>query len=431
MKKNRIWLAVLLLCAALTCGCGAGETERGTSDGRAEETNSDGEKEKDYDLPVSDAERTEAEKDCAEKMKLVGDLFPEHRGENDYTEISDEQIGKAAERIAEAGDCVTTYGHYVDMENHEKFEDFLERAAKGESGGEILYKITRDGMINRQKYRYDGENMYVTSAVVSPQSGREPELTYLNCSRIEEWRLTEKGWFCYRLCVPEYPEVTEVVDGSCMVRVTPMTDENREMSERCVFGVAYKGNNLFCCDWDAAHMEKLDYNGLYEYLYGMKYGEAFPAEESRDGIPGEAFENLMAEYLPVTEEELRSYAVYDAENHTYAWEMQEYSNDAPVFFSGSVPEVTGIRANEDGTVTLTVDAVCEMLLCDDAAITHEVTVKFREDGSFQYLGNRVLRCSAGDMPEYRYRIRERAFVDRKPVIGYADYQESVGRQKNV
>ena len=198
-----------------------------------------------------------------------------------------------------------------------------------------------------------------------------------------------------------------MVDGSCMVRVKPMTDENREMSERCVLPVAYKGNNLFCCDWDAAHMEELDYNGLYEYLYQMKYGENFPAEEYRGGIPEEEFENLMAEYLPVTKEELRKYAVYDEESHTYAWEMQEYSNDAPVFFSGAVPEVTDIRENEDGTVTLMVDAVCEMLLCDDAAITHEVTVRFREDGSFQYLGNKMIRCSADVAPEYRHRVRER------------------------
>lgn len=37
---------------------------------------------------------------------------------------------------------------------------------------------------------------------------------------------------------------------------------------------------------------------------------------------------------------------------------------APTFFGTSLPEVTDIRRNEDGTVTLTVEAVC------DAVITH-------------------------------------------------------------
>lgn len=363
-----------------------------------------------YNLPVSDRERAEAEKDCAAKTELVRDLLPEGRGEEAYgayVEIPDEQLRKAAERIAAGGFCVMSSEPYADMKNYEKFQAFLERAARGEGGVEILYRISRDGRISRLKYRDDGKDMYVISAVASRQSGKEPVLSYLSCTRVEQWRFTEKGWFCYKLCVPKYPEVTEVVDGSCMVRVIPMTEENREMSRKCVLGVAYKGNNLFGCDWDAEHMEKLDYNGLYEYLYGMKYGEIFPVDENRNGIPEEAFESLLSEYLPVTEEMLREYAVYDGENHVYAWEMQEYSNEAPVFFSASVPEVTQIRENEDGTVTLTVDAVCELLLCDDAAITHEVTLRFREDGSFQYLGNRVVHCSAGDMPEYRYRIRER------------------------
>ncbi len=365
---------------------------------------------KGYGLPVSEKERAEAEKDCFAKMELVRDLLPKYEGEDGYgssIEIPGEQIQKAVERIAERGCCVLTSEPYADMRNHERFKAFLEGVARGECGGEILYKISGDGRISRLKYYCDGKDMYVITAVVSWQSEEAPVLNYLDHTQIEEWRFTGKGWFAYKLCVPRYPEVTEVVDGSCMVRVIPMSDENREMSEKCVLQVAYKGNNLFCHDWDEAHMEELDYNGLYEYFYRMKYEELFPAEDHRGGIPEEDFESLMAEYLPVTGEELRRYAVYDAKSRTYAWEMQEYSNDAPVFFSASVPEVVQIRENEDGTVTLTVDAVCEMLLCDDAAVTHEVTVKFEEDGSFRYLGNRVMRCSMGDMPKYHDRIRDR------------------------
>lgn len=51
-----------------------------------------------------------------------------------------------------------------------------------------------------------------------------------------------------------------------------------------------------------------------------------------------------------------------------------------------MPEVVEVRENPDGTVTLTVNAVCDMVICDDALITHDLTVKFKEDGSFQYLG---------------------------------------------
>ena len=83
-------------------------------------------------------------------------------------------------------------------------------------------------------------------------------------------------------------------------------------------------------------------------------------------------------------------------------------NYAPTFFGTSTPEVTKIKDNLDGTITLTVDAVCEMVLCDEAVITHELTVRFTEDGSFQYLGNKILNGGIKDIPEYQYR-----FVDKK------------------
>lgn len=51
------------------------------------------------------------------------------------------------------------------------------------------------------------------------------------------------------------PEVTEIVDGSCLVRIKPLSKEQREMSERCVQGLGYQGNNLLCSNWDTDHME--------------------------------------------------------------------------------------------------------------------------------------------------------------------------------
>ena len=67
----------------------------------------------------------------------------------------------------------------------------------------------------------------------------------------------------------------------------------------------YQGNNLLCSNWNAEDMQGLDYNGLYEYFYQMKYGEKFTAEKKVVGIPAEEFENVIMTYLPVTKEELK------------------------------------------------------------------------------------------------------------------------------
>lgn len=122
------------------------------------------------------------------------------------------------------------------------------------------------------------------------------------------------------------------------------------------------------------------------------------------GLPKGEFERLIMEYLPVTAEEIQDYAAFDKEKQTYAWVRLGCFNYAPTYFGTSFPEVTDIRENEDGTVTLTVDAVCSMVLCDDAVITHELTVRFSEDGGFQYLGNKILDDGISNIPDYQYRI---------------------------
>ena len=194
------------------------------------------------------------------------------------------------------------------------------------------------------------------------------------------------------------------MDGSCMLRVKPMSEDLREMSKKCVYGIGYQGNNLLTSNWDISHMEKLDYTGLYQYLYEMEYQEKPDFEIYQDGIPKEDFENLIQKYLPVTAEHLREYAVFDKETQTYEWARLGCGNAVLSYFGTSVPEVTGIKENKDGTVTLTVDAVCDMVICEDAFITHELTVQFKEDGSFMYLGNQILDDGMMKIPEYQYRV---------------------------
>ena len=119
------------------------------------------------------------------------------------------------------------------------------------------------------------------------------------------------------------------------------------------------------------------------------------------------------EYLPITVEQIREYAAFDEENQTYFWAGPGCFNYTPAFFGTSLPEVVDMKENHDGTVTLTVEAVCEMVICDDAVITHELTVRFAEDGSFQYLGNEILNDGIQDIPDYQYRIRKEQLRTKK------------------
>lgn len=359
---------------------------------------------KGYDLPVDAQEREEAETDCKKMMEHVFAIYKDaDKGTASNVVLNDETILKIQKKIMKTGCPAVTLLPYADMGNYESVDYFLEECADGKSGSVVIYEIHDDGGLGRMKFIFDGTDMYVLSTSCV-WNDNKPGAPYTSYTRIKKWNYTDKGWFGYELCVPDSPEVSEIMDGSCLIRVKPMPEEQREMSKICVQGLGYAGNNILCSNWDADHMEALDYNGIYEYLYAMKYQEAYDPKYDSHGIPKEEFEQLITEYLPVRAEQIRKYAVFDEETQTYPWARLGCSNYAPTFFGTSLPEVTDIRENEDGTVTLTVDAVCDMVICDDAVITHELTVRFAEDGSFQYLENKILKNGTKDIPDYQYRI---------------------------
>ena len=361
--------------------------------------------EKGYDLPVSAQENEEATRDSMQIMSGLEHIYRNaDKGDSLNVVLDNKSICKIIKKIKQQGYSVTVSEDYSNMENYKRFSSFLAKAQKKQKGSGVIYEVHSEGSIGREKFIYDGKEMFLLASNASWDDNGKPIITFVSYTRIKKWRYSRKGWFCYELCVPEYPEVTEMVDGSCLIRIKPMSDNKRKLSRKCVRGLAYQGNNILCSNWDQEHMQKIDYNGLYEYLYAMKYKKKFNEKKYPSGIPKDQFEQLIMEYLPVSREDIEKYASYNEKKKTYDWMRLGCFNYAPNFFGTSIPEVTKIKHNSNGTVTLTVDAVCEMVLCNEAVITHELTVKFNKDGSFRYLGNKILNGGIKKIPEYQYRI---------------------------
>ena len=98
------------------------------------------------------------------------------------------------------------------MENYECVERFLGDCIAGKCGFVVIYEIHDDGGIGRMRFIFDGTEMYVVSAKIIWNSNNKPGISYISYTRIKDWKYTEKGWFCYELCVPEPPEVSEIMD---------------------------------------------------------------------------------------------------------------------------------------------------------------------------------------------------------------------------
>lgn len=349
---------------------------------------------------------SEAEMDCKKQMEQFQNIYEKaDKGDTSNVVLQDETMLEMQKRAGKTGNPVSAEVAYSNVENYEKLDQFLNNCEIGKRGSVVIYNVRRDGGISRMKFIYDGTEMYVVSTSGIWIEENTPEIACTTSIPIKEWEYTEKGWFCYELCVPEPPEVTEIMDGSCLIRVKPMTEKQRALSQLCVQKIGYQGNNLLCSNWNLNNLDVLDYNGLYEYLYAMKYGQRVSPENYPEGIPKEEFENLMMEYLPITSEEIRKYAVFNQEKQTYDWAQLGCMNYTPTFFGTCLPEVIDVKENADGTMVLTVDAVCNKVVCDDTVITHELTVRFREDGSFQYLGNEIRKEDRNNVPEYQYRVK--------------------------
>lgn len=418
-NKVRILPLLLFLIMVICTGCDnrmqriKENSELSVKENKEINQNKDSEKEisqedqweKGYNLPIEDEKKTKAETECLNVADIISDIYKNaDKGNDSNVVLSDETLERMQETIGRYGYSVVTSEVYCTMCNYEQIDQFLRDCVNGKAGSAVLYSLSDSGAVSRKEYTFDGSDMYILFTGARWNNSSDPIVSYVSYTRINEWSYTEKGWFFYELCVPEPPEVTEIIDGSEMVRVIPLSDEYKTLSEKCVYPLCYMGNNILCSNWNAENLSTIDFNAAYEYFYNMKCGERLDPGKCINGIPAAEFEDVIMEYLPVTEEELRKWAVYDEKTQTYAWAKLGCGNYNLSYFGTSLPEVTGVKENKDGTAVLTVEAVCDRGTVSDAVITHELTIQFNEDGRFQYLGNKILNDGIKKIPEYQYRI---------------------------
>lgn len=396
-------LAAVLLLTGCSEEAGNAVQQETVQEEDAWEQGAEEDDEKGYGLPVDEEEREEAEQECAAALELTKEFA--RAAQDAGGVLTEDEAEQMADVLAAQGNPVTTFDIYQDMKNCEVMDAFLEDCENGRSAEAAEYEVYKDGSIGRKKFVFDGEDLYVLSVTASWRGGDAKSIGEMACTRAEKWDYTEKGWFFYKLCTPGYPEVTEVLYSNAMLRVKPYDAECAEISRTCLSSIAYEGNNLFWSDWGPDNMAGIDYNGLFQYLYELDSGEAFDSSLYTEGIPAEQFESMMTKYLPVSAEQLREYASYDAESGTYAWIALGVGNRTKSVIDLSEPEVVDIEENGDGTVTLTVDAVSEGMM-DDAVLTHRLTVRFADGGGVEFLENQVEGNALEKMPEYVYRIQE-------------------------
>lgn len=359
---------------------------------------------KGYNLPIKKEDKKRAKNDCLDAMKLIEKIYQEGGfADFDNTILSKKTQKKMMKQLKQMKQPLMSSSLYFNMIYYKKMEHFISQVKRGMKTKAVLYQLQIDGGIGRSEFTYDGKDIYLLYTNAIWNEKRKPVLIGSSYTRIKEWSYTKKGWFIYELCVPEAPEVTELVDGIVMFRVKPIKPKYREVNECFLIPIGYQGNNFLSCNWNKTHMEKIDYNALFERFTLLKSQKEYQLKQYTNGVPEYEFEQLFIEFLPVTKEQLRTYSAYDKKQHVYGWISLDSANFMPNELGQTVPEIVDIKENKDGTSVLTIDAVCYLFGLDQL-FQHKLKVRFLENGRIKFISNQVIEKGQNWIPEYQFRI---------------------------
>lgn len=157
--------------------------------------------EKGYDLPVSAQENEEATRDSMQIMSGLEHIYRNaDKGDSLNVVLDNKSICKMIKKIKQQGYSVTVSEDYSNMENYKRFSSFLAKAQEKQKGSGVIYEVHSEGSIGREKFIYDGKEMFLLASNASWDDNGKPIITFVSYTRIKKWRYSRKGWFCYELC---------------------------------------------------------------------------------------------------------------------------------------------------------------------------------------------------------------------------------------
>lgn len=290
-------------------------------------------------------------------------------------------------------------------------DDFCKKAGENKEAEQTLLLVQSDGALVRCDLSAVNGEIEVSCYTLSFEEGEpvtDEGYKFVACV----WKYSDKGY----LFLEEYrPKDLDGVPMNMAIRVKPLDEKCRQYNRKYVEPIGYNFNNMFITDWSEGDYGSLDFYDLYEPMYRMRWDDQEVIDQLEEGIvyeiPEEEFEELYHSYFKINTQVLRERTFYNEEKNIYQYRTRGMGDLSPTG-TPPYPEVTRYRENEDGTLTLTVEAIWpERNL--DCAFSHELTVRQLEDGGFQYVSNRVLLESADVFcPEwYRERLTEQEWSE--------------------
>ena len=332
--------------------------------------------------------------DAVSIAAIYRDIYDEAVETNTLSSL--ETLRRIVARLGENGYVAVDSENQVDMAGAEQVIEFCKAVDEKKSAMLTIIVIidfgfrkfdlkTEDGNVNivRGYYQYDQDGCFQNRSTVSYPA--------------DIWQYTEEGYLLfegsyfsdenYVLTLSDTPEHTAL-------RVLPLDEKCRELNRKYILPVGYEQNNIFLTDWNEEDIGDLDFYDIFDNFYPILYGQSVPyvADESLAvgvvyQIPEEIFENVIMTHFNVNKEALRRETTYNPEKAAYEYRPRGFYEveypDIPY------PEVVSYTENQDGTITLIVNAVYPNGNTS-MAYSHKTVIRPLEEDCFQYVSNQMM-----------------------------------------
>ena len=292
----------------------------------------------------------------------------------------DEDISNNSDLIYDAVDILGSSGLIcfaddTNMYNYQLFQSFYRNYTDGGERDYIcVYRVNRDASVTEMTFAYDDSRIQMifnTAKYVN----RDWKFIATGIRDLKDMKLTEKGYFIYT-----YSNIIAHGGLKEYFRVSPLTDECRKLTRKYVYGLSYVNYNMLVIDWDESNASDILVPCMFDDIYRLYTGENLKPDGG--WIDADKYESVMLSMFPVTVTELRDKCDYNPEKDSYRYHVI-LGKQYPPF-----GEVVDYTYNDDGTVSLIVDAVWADK-GSDIAFRNTLTVKPEEDGTFKYMSNHI------------------------------------------
>ena len=302
----------------------------------------------------------------------------------------DEDISDNSDLIYGAVDILGSSGLIcfaddTNMYNYQLFQSFYRNYTDGGGRDYIcVYRVNRDASVTEMTFVYDDSRIQMIFNTAKFEN-HDWKFIATGIRDLKDMKLTQKGYFIYT-----YSNIIAHGGLKEYFRVSPLTDECRELTRKYVYGLSYVNYNMLVIDWDESNASDILVPCMFDDIYRLYTGENLKPDGG--WIDADKYESVMLSMFPVTVTELRDNCDYNSEKDSYRYHVI-LGKQYPPF-----GEVVDYSYNDDGTVSLIVDAVWADK-GSDIAFRNTLTVKPEDDGTFQYMSNNIEKMEC-DIPVY-------------------------------